>query len=82
MSNTNRYPRTRHTQLTPEAFRELVEAATEELYDNVDPIELHDLTAWVKLLKGTILRVSEHTSGDESTPIWRGDPSDLTEGGE
>jgi hypothetical protein len=73
----SKHPRTRHTQLTPEAFREIAESAILELYENADAIELHDLTAWCKQLKTTIGRVSDHESGDESTPIWRGDPSDL-----
>lgn len=71
-------PRTRHTQLTPDAFRELVESATEEMYDNADSLELHDLTTWCKILKNTIGKVSDHSAGDESTPVWRGDPSDLS----
>lgn len=67
---------TRHTQLTPDAFRELAEAALEELYDNAGSLELHDLTTWRKQLSATIARVNDHTEGDTATPVWRGDAAE------
>lgn len=69
-------PRTRHAQLTNEAFRELAEQAVLELYENSDTFELHDLQSWQKQLKNMIGRVNDHETGEDS-PVYRGDPSDL-----
>lgn len=61
MPNPNR-PITRHTNLTPEAFREIAESAVEELYANCDTFECHDLITWTRKLKMTLGKVSDHQS--------------------
>lgn len=61
--------RTRHTQLTTEAFRELAEAALEELVENSATLELKDLASWSKDLKRTIGRVSDHRLGGDPAPL-------------
>lgn len=59
--------RTRHTHLTTEAFRELAEAALEELVENSATLELKDLASWSKELRTTIGRVSDHRCGGDAT---------------
>lgn len=54
--------RTRHAQLTPEAFREITEHAIEELYDNSDTFELLDLKGWCRALVRRIGETSDHVA--------------------
>jgi hypothetical protein len=60
--------RTRHTQFTTEAFRELAEAALEELCENSATLEMKDLATWSKDLKLTVGRVSDHRAGGDPPP--------------
>ena len=48
-------PDPKRTQLTPEAFREIAEAAIAEVYDNSDSMELHDLRTWQGRLKQALV---------------------------
>lgn len=67
MPTSNQYPATRNAQLTPEAFRELAESAIEELYDNADSFELHDLRSWARKLRaalGAQVDYQAHDGGD------------------
>ena len=56
----NEKARTRHIQLTAEAFRELAETAVAELYDNSDTFEVDDLRGWCRALTRRIGAVSDH----------------------
>lgn len=61
--------RTRHTQYTTEAFREIAEAALEELIENNDTLEVQDLQSWSKDLSRTIGRVSDHQTSSDPAAI-------------
>lgn len=64
--------RTRHIQLTTEAFRELAESALDELCENSATLELKDLSTWAKDLSRQIGRVSDHQDGAaEGAPAGR-----------
>lgn len=52
------------TKMTPDAFRELATAAIEELYDNADSFELHDVRAWRQKLNSVITSEVEHRDSD------------------
>jgi hypothetical protein len=72
--------RTRHTVLTTEAFREIVEEALAELVENSDTLELASLTSWTRALKLSIGRVSDRTTGDGTPmPIGRTERDALDE---
>lgn len=62
-------PRTRHVQYTAEAFRELAEAALEELIDNTDTYEVRDLLTWSADLKRAVGRVSDHQTSTGPAPL-------------
>ena len=46
----------RNTKLTAEAFQELASSSAEELYENSDTYETHDLRTWCKKLIKTVAR--------------------------
>jgi hypothetical protein len=60
---------TKHTQLTPDAFREIAEAAVSAVYDNADSMELHDIRTWNDMLKRAAIDRLEYSEpegvGDE-----------------
>ncbi len=58
------FPATRNAQLTPEAFRELLESASEALYENADSFELHDLRGWARKLRQELGRQVDYQASD------------------
>jgi hypothetical protein len=62
-------PRTSRTHYTVEHFNEIAAAALEELVDNADPYEVHDLRHWVLELKRTIGQVSDHSDGGDAAAL-------------
>lgn len=60
--------RTRHTLLTAEAFNELAAEGLAELIENSATLEMQTLDEWVKDLKRTIGRVSDHRTGGDPAP--------------
>ncbi len=60
--------RTRYTLLTTEAFRELAEAALEDLVENSGTLESHTLTTWQKELRKSIGQVSDHQMSGDPVP--------------
>jgi hypothetical protein len=54
-----------NTCYTAEAFREIVEAATEELFENAGSYEIKNLATWSADLKKAVGRVADH-QGDNS----------------
>jgi hypothetical protein len=60
---------TKHTQLTPDAFREIAEAAVSAVYQNADAMELHDIRTWNDMLKRATVEYLEYSEpegvGDE-----------------
>lgn len=63
VTKTRARARTRHTQYTAEAFREIAHEAVEEMIENSDTLELKDLSTWSADLKRHIGRVSDHHAG-------------------
>jgi hypothetical protein len=64
--------RTRHAQLTNEAFRDLATAAVEELYENSEPFEINDLLGWCRALKRRIGELNDH-DGSAEADVMRSD---------
>ena len=60
-----RAPATRHTQYTTEAFREILESATEELIENNGTLEIKSLQAWITELRRRIGQVSDRLESHE-----------------
>ncbi len=52
------------TKLTAEKFQELATSAAEDLYENSDTYETHDLRTWSKKLIKTVARQAR-VNGDE-----------------
>lgn len=75
MARDTQKARTRHTNYTPEAFREIAEAALEEVIENASSLEIKDLTAWSHDLKRRIGHVSDRQDADDldTTSRLRGD---------
>lgn len=59
-----KYPATRNVQLTPEAFRELAECAIEEVYENADNLEIHDLRSWSRKLRQALGAQVDYQAND------------------
>jgi hypothetical protein len=51
---------TKHTQLTPDAFREIAEAAVAQVYEEADSMELHDVRTWNDILKRAVITQLEY----------------------
>jgi len=58
-------PRTRHTQYTTEAFRELAQEALDELIENNGTLEIKDLSTWGAELRRQVGRVSDRLAEGE-----------------
>ena len=57
----------RNTNLTAEAFSELVDRARENLYEECDTYETHDMRTWCKKLLKSVAREARYTADDLST---------------
>jgi hypothetical protein len=55
----------RHAQFTTEAFREILENATEELVDNNGTLEIKSLQAWTTELRNRITHAAERLESHE-----------------
>lgn len=72
MPRTTLKAATRHNNYTTEAYREIVEAALEELVENSGTLETLDLIAWNKALTRKIGHVSDRAGADiEGAPVAR-----------
>ncbi len=60
--------RTRHTNFTCEAFNELASEGLGELIENSATLEMKTLDEWIKDLKRSIGRVSDHRTGGDPAP--------------
>jgi hypothetical protein len=66
----------RNTNLTAEAFSELAKSAAENLYENCDTYETHDMRTWCKKLMKSMAREARYTADDLSTTDDRDEGDD------
>lgn len=63
----------RSTKLTAEKFQELATSAAEELYENSDTYETHDLRTWAKKLIKVVARQARYNAEDRELLAGVGD---------